>query len=403
MIYIIGFSDNFYGDRAKKYLALSSVVFCSPALKKRLTDDSEDLLADKEIRSIIPVERAVAELGSFSEQDVAVLASGDPLFFGIAEKIIQKYGMARVRVAPAVSFMQLLCARFGLAWHDISWLSFHGRELIGLAEAMQKNQKICVFTDHKNTPHAVADYLNNLENNYENTVFYIGQNLGRKEEKLFQGKLQDVLAAPEFASPNLLILSQEQLAENRIIFGLNETEIRHSRGLITKDEIRAAAIHRLKIAENNVVWDVGGGSGSVSIEAARIAPGASFYCTEKKASEQENIAANIRANGLRNMFLIKGEAPEVLASLPEPDRVFIGGSGGRLAEIIDTVCRRIKKGGIVVVNCLLETSKMTALNMLDKNNFSPEYSEIRVSRFTFPENRENRLNPITIITGKKGA
>ncbi len=122
-------------------------------------------------------------------------------------------------------------------------------------------------------------------------------------------------------------------------FGLTEDSIQHSRGLITKNEVRAATLHQLQLPRKGVFWDIGAGSGSLSIEAARANPHLTVYAIEHKEEELENIKNNIVKFGCYNIVPIFGRAPEALVALPDPDRVFIGGSSGSLPDIVALTCQ----------------------------------------------------------------
>ena len=182
-------------------------------------------------------------------------------------------------------------------------------------------------------------------------------------------------------------------------FGLGEDEIRHSRGLITKDEVRAAALHRLRLPATGVFWDIGGGSGSVSLEAARFCPELSVYTVERHPAEQANIRANIRTYGAYTIHLVDGEAPAALANLPDPDRVFIGGSGGQLEAILTAVVPRLRPGGRLVVSAVLARTETTARRVLAQLCRRVTSATLAVTRHE-PGGPDRVLNPITFITGE---
>ena len=175
----------------------------------------------------------------------------------------------------------------------------------------------------------------------------------------------------------------------------------HSRGLITKDEVRAAGLHKLRLPDKGVLWDVGGGSGSVSLEAARMCPELAVYIIERKIEEQENIRNNIITYNACNMHLIKGEAPDALAGLPAPDRVFIGGSGNRLDTIIELAASKLSASGRIVVNAVLKKTAEQAPSLLHRQGLQVETATLSVTRTRYPEHKTQQFNPITIITGCK--
>jgi precorrin-6Y C5,15-methyltransferase (decarboxylating) len=189
---------------------------------------------------------------------------------------------------------------------------------------------------------------------------------------------------------------------SEITFGLKEDEISHSRGLITKDEVRAVSIHKLRLPRKGIFWDIGAGSGSVSVESARLFPLLKVYAVEKNEEQTANIGKNIDRFRLSNVAVISGMAPDILKDLPPPDRVFIGGSSGRLSGIIGCIAERMLKGVIVLNATTLETLNEATL-LLEKYGLDPEVSQVSVSRSKIVGGQRHMaaLNPIFIITGEK--
>lgn len=334
--------------------------------------------------------------------DVAILASGDPLFFGIGKTLLRYFDPARLRVHPALSAVQLACARFTVPWDDLTLLSLHGRHPDDVAGKILTHSRVMVFTDQTNSPDCIARQLLDAlkasgdEERRATVRIRVAENLGLDDEALFAGSLE-AAAARQFGPLNMVLIEQPPRQQHSR-FGLTAADIHHSRGLITKDEVRAASVHKLSLPLTGVLWDVGGGSGSVSLEAARINPDLSVYTIEKKPEEHQNIRRNIRSYGAYNMHLICGEAPEALKDLPAPDRVFIGGSGRRLEEIITLCAARLKPGGRIVVNAVLQTTAGKAPMYLRQQGLRVETATIAVTRTT-TDSQPTVFNPITIITG----
>lgn len=356
---------------------------------------------------IAPVKTMVNRVEeALAQGDVAVLASGDPLFFGVGRTMIKHFGPDRVRIFPALSAVQLACSRFKVPWDDLTLFSLHGREPGNLAGRILPHAKVMVFTDHRSSPDRLAAELLRVLEEYGdrkrigNIRIRVAENLGTDEEQLTCGSLGEI-AAGKFSALNMMLIEQDVHESPHPIFGLQEDEIVHSRGLITKDEIRAVILHCLRLPREGVLWDVGGGSGSVSIEAARLAPDLDIYIVEKKDEEQQNIRKNIAGYALYNIHLVAGEATERLAGLPTPDRVFIGGSGGRLAEIIRQAARRLPAGGRLVASAVLEETARQAPKLMAGQGLDVEVRTVTVKRHAGQGRPENSLNPITIITGKK--
>jgi precorrin-6Y C5,15-methyltransferase (decarboxylating) len=185
-------------------------------------------------------------------------------------------------------------------------------------------------------------------------------------------------------------------------FGLVEKEIRHSRGLITKDEVRAVALHKLTLPQKGVLWDIGAGSGSVSIEAARLSSGLRVYPIEKDDEQIANIEENKVQFDCSNITITAGEAPEALRTLPSPDRVFVGGSHGQLSGIIGVVNERMPKG-IIVINAVTLETLNEAVVLLEKSGFTVDISQVSISRSKLVNGQRHMaaLNQISVIRGER--
>nr|WP_321466024.1 precorrin-6y C5,15-methyltransferase (decarboxylating) subunit CbiE [uncultured Desulfobulbus sp.] len=356
---------------------------------------------------IAPVAAMINQVeAALRDGDVAVLASGDPLFYGIGSTLIKHFGPERIRIHPALSAVQLACARFRITWDDLTLISLHGRKLEDIPGRLLRHPKVMLFTDSRNSPNAIASsVLATLAacEDHERIAHMrirVAENLGLADERISQGNLREI-AGRTFSPLNMMLIEQSLPLRPNFSFGLKEEEIRHSRGLITKNEVRAATLHQLRLPPQGILWDIGGGSGSVSLEAARLCPQLSIYTIEKKAEEQANIRANIRTFGTYSMHLVVGEAPEALAGLPTPDRIFIGGSGKRLEVILEAAVARLPPGGRIVVNAVLEQTQTTALACLQQLGLTVASSTLAVTRCSSPGSDPQAFNPITLITGDK--
>ncbi len=357
--------------------------------------------------SVVPLLDCFSSMRSIvKEDDVVVLASGDPLFFGIGRRILDEFPEYEVSVVPAVSSMQLACARFTIPWDDAVFISLHGRNWDDFAVRVLSHHKTVLLTDSVNNPAAVAAKLSRECGTLitESITCHIGERLGMPEERLFSGTLHEV-AESKFSDPNVMILLNPAYhsgrKESRPLFGLQEKEICHSRGLLTKNEVRAAAIHALRFTGEGVFWDVGAGSGSVGLEVSRMFPALTVLSIEKEKEQWKNIDSNIKKFKALNMTLIKGAAPDALYSLAAPDRVFVGGSGGNLRAILGYCAERLKSGGVIVVNAVIEKTAQLAPKVLSEMGFSIEIREVTVSRYRYPSVDRQQFNPITIIVASR--
>ncbi len=359
---------------------------------------------DIRIQPISPVSEALWRLEeALAVSDVGVLVGGDPLFFGIGRTLCRKFGEENLMIYPAVSSMQLAFARFRIPWDDACFISVHGRGMDDLVHRIGNLAKVCLLTDVKNSPSAIAASL--VENYGERAKAYtvhVAENLGRENERLTTSGLKEI-AKSAFSTLNVMIIIRKKKTDQDILprFGLLEQEIIHSRGLITKNEVRAATLHSLRFPDTGVFWDIGAGSGSVSMEAARMFPQLRIFAVEAKAEQIGNILANKQKFSASTLKVIHGTAPEVLNNLPDPDRIFVGGSGGDLHDILEKGSGRLKPGGILVVNGVIDKTRLAAPEIMYRLGLTVSMATVRVSRCSYPDNQSVELNAITIISGHK--
>ncbi len=175
------------------------------------------------------------------------------------------------------------------------------------------------------------------------------------------------------------------------------------KGLITKREIRVLSLARLELAPDSVVWDIGAGSGSVGIEAARLCPRGRVFAIEKNADDFALVQTNCERFGVTNLTGVCGRAPAGLEAWPDPDAVFIGGSGGAMAELLDAVTRRLRPGGRVVINLVTLDNLAETVGYCRGLDWPVDYTLAQISRSKPILNltRYDALNPVTIVTAKK--
>jgi precorrin-6Y C5,15-methyltransferase (decarboxylating) len=346
----------------------------------------------------------VAELAE--DHNVCVLASGDPLFFGIGGLVIKKVGVQHVEVIPQPSSMQLAFARAGTKWDDAALLSLHGRPLAGFVTKLRRLSKVAVFTDPDNSPARIASHM--AEHGELGWQAWVCENLGGPDERVRTFSLDELAGVADVAPLNVLLLQRTDAAWRPppAIPFLHEDAFAKrmpKKGLITKREVRLLSIAALQIRPGSVVWDIGAGSGSVSIEAALLAYEGRVYAIEVDPEGVEICHENLRAHGVDNVRVIAGRAPEALADLEAPDAVFVGGSKGSMDEIIDLALDRMKPGGRLVVNAITLENAGETYQALRRRNLLPEVTLLQVSRAE-PLARYLRyeaLNPIQIFAVEK--
>ena len=180
---------------------------------------------------------------------------------------------------------------------------------------------------------------------------------------------------------------------------------RPNKGQITKREVRAVSLYALGLRQDSVVWDIGAGTGSVSVEAALIANQGQVYSIERDTDSLPLLEANVARLGSENIHIVSGEAPGALEDLPSPDSVFVGGSGGNLSEIIEYAVSRLNPSGAIVVNLAVLERTQEAYRLLKSLGLATELTQITSARGKeMPDGavRLESLNPVFIVTGRRG-
>lgn len=313
--------------------------------------------------------------GRADHQSCVVLATGDPLCHGIAPYLAQHLCVQALDILPNLSTLQLACARVGLAWQDGRIVSVHARDagewargstpdhgLYGLAQALRSHARLLVLTSPHNSPDRIARLLL-AEGQGDDFLMAVAENLLQPQERVLAELHPQDAATMNFAALNVVLLWRVTPAPWPVRFGLADAHFaqrRPEKGLITKQEVRAVSLARLQLRADSVVWDIGAGSGSVGLEAARLCPQGHVYAIEKNEADYAIAGHNHAAFGVSNYSLLLGRAPEGLDAWPDPDAVFVGGSGGELAVLITGVVRRLRSGGTLVMNFVTLENLATA-------------------------------------------
>jgi precorrin-6Y C5,15-methyltransferase (decarboxylating) len=288
---------------------------------------------------------------------LAVVAGGDPLFYGIARYLCDHLGKERFEVLPHVSSMQMAFARVKESWDEAYLTNLATHPLEDVLDRIRVAETVGLFTSEQEDPPRVARAL--LARGLDYFRAYVCENLGAPDERVTQGELADV-AEMEFAPLNVMILKrkpgrpdQRRTPGRFRRFGNPDDVFAQSRpksGLITQAEVRAIALAQLAIGPGGVVWDVGAGSGSVAIEAAQLSDPGTVFAIEEDAADYHLILANAESFGVRNVKAVHGTAPAVFAGLPPPDAVFVGGTGKEVGRLLEAAYAALRPGGRMVVN-----------------------------------------------------
>jgi precorrin-6Y C5,15-methyltransferase (decarboxylating) len=348
--------------------------------------------------------RQVPELAG--DQRVVVLASGDPNFYGVAPLVVKLLGADNVVIHPNVTAVQAACARLKISWQDAVVASLHGRGFQALAGGLGRAAKLIIYTDPEHTPAAIARFL--LDRGHSWARLTVLEDLGQPTERVSRLTPEEAQGR-DFSPLNLVVVELDHGAGSRepgpgapaLRLGLPEDALVHEAGLITKSEVRAIVLASLELYPGLILWDVGAGCGSVGLEASLLVPGGRIFAVERDPDRAAQIRANREKFGVENLEVILDEAPPCLADLPNPQRVFVGGGGRRLGDILRAVLGRLGPGGKVVLTAALLESLETARKIFRDAGWPVEVVHLQVSR-SRPLSTDISLfalNPVWIVTG----
>jgi len=349
-IHIIGIGDDGLDgvvSPARQLIEQAQLVIGAEATLAQLPR----LSADKLVVSN-NLDQVIDRLSRSGSERVVVLASGDPLFYGVARYLCDKLGKDRFEVVPHVSSMQLAFARVKESWEEAFLTNLASRPLDQAIEKIRIATKVGLFTTDEAPPRAVARAL--LDRRIDYFSAYVCENLGSPDERVTQGELSEI-AAQDFSPLNVMILVRRPNVPDRPseaicrrLFGNPDEAFLQSKpkqGLLTPAEVRSLALAEMDLGPSSVVWDIGAGSGSVAIEAAQIAAGGTVYAVEMDAEDYQRISANAERFGIANLTGVLGRAPEAWKDLPDPDAIFVGGSGREISHVVELAYARLRPGG----------------------------------------------------------
>ncbi|MDE5096903.1 MAG: precorrin-6y C5,15-methyltransferase (decarboxylating) subunit CbiE [Trichodesmium sp. St16_bin4-tuft] len=348
---------------------------------------------------------------------IVVLASGDPLFFGLGRLLVAHFPAEKLRFYPHLSSVQLAFSRIKVPWQDTKIISVHGRPMDELIEALQQGaEKVAVLTDPTNTPQAIANLLLSLHlpATYQ---FWVCENLGAEDERVQQWSI-DEIQKETFAPLNLVVLLRQARMANQPVdlvdlplLGIPDNyflSYDDHPGLMSKREVRVLILAELSLQPGQIIWDIGAGTGSVSVEIARLCSSSIVYAIEKTAVGTSLIEENCRRFQLKNVVSLHGNAPEILHHLRSPHRVFIGGSSGKLRNILGVCGIRMLPEGVIVLAFTTLENLHTAISWVEERrrsdrSWSYRLLQVQLSRSIPVANltRFNPLNPVTIMIVKR--
>ena len=367
---IIGIGDDGWNDLSsdtKKLLYESEILLGGERHLRMIPNDFKG----ERIEWTSPIKGAISKILSWrpskfdSGRIVSVMASGDPLCYGVAAKFLKHLPIDEIWIKPSLSTFTLICSRIGWSLPDVDLLTIHGRPLEMIHTFIQCGARLLVLSNDENSPQQVSKLLN--DRGFGKSIITVFEHLGGKNERLFYGKANS-WSFQKGASLNAMAIEcipEDNAKILSTVPGIPDDAFLHD-GQITKREIRALTLSRLMPVADQFLWDIGSGCGSISIEWMRFNPRCKAVAIEKSKTRTKIIEKNAFELGVPMLQIINGIAPKVLKNLPPPDAIFIGG-GITTDRMLQTCWHKLNPGGRLVINVVTLEGEKKLLGWQSKN------------------------------------
>nr|WP_300094410.1 precorrin-6y C5,15-methyltransferase (decarboxylating) subunit CbiE [Sedimentibacter sp.] len=398
-LYIVGI-----GPGGKKYIH---------SMAKEAIEESECLIGarrmlevfdhlKKEMYESISTPDIIEQIKNSGCSVFSLLVSGDSGFYSLSKKITENLledHEITVENIPSISSMQYLCSKLNISWDDVKHISAHGRD-INIAAAVMFSKKTFFLTGGEFGPQEICKVL--CGKGLGHLKVTAGENLSYSNEKITTDTAINMAEMHFDSLCAMLVQNDDAVHMDEGLRSIGDDEFITGNIPMTKSEVRTISIGKLNIKNSSTVYDIGAGTGSVSIETALKLNYGRLYAIEKNEEAISLIEKNKEKFKTYNIDIIKGQAPECLENLPSPDCVFIGGSGGNLVQIIETVLRKNQSAN-VVINAIALESVNEALKCMEKFNLEDvEITNVWISKSKKVRSYNMMMgqNPIYIISGK---
>lgn len=324
-----------------------------------------------------------------------VLMSGDCGFFSGANRLIFELSEFDVEVIPGISSVNYFAAKLKIPWQEMKFVSLHGTEN-PIVQNVQKNKYCFFLLGGGYTVNAVCKRL--CEYNLSDLRVYAGEELGYSKEKISTGTAADF--SEKIFSPLSVMVVENPNFERGIKIGIPDEEFIRGDVPMTKSEVRAVIMSKLEINDGDICWDIGSGTGSVTVEMALQCGSGNVYAVDFSEEAVKLTNANCVRFGCDNAAVFCGKAPEILENFPEPDCVFIGGTGGKLPEIFEQIFKKAENNSRIIITSITLDTLENARREFSKHKIIPEIVQCSFTRVN-ERSMMTALNPIFIIKGIK--
>jgi precorrin-6B C5,15-methyltransferase / cobalt-precorrin-6B C5,C15-methyltransferase len=323
-----------------------------------------------------PIEHSVQKIKQYRSQAVCILASGDPMCYGIGVTILQQISIAEITVIPASSAYSLACARLGWSLTEVELLSLCGRDPASLNSFFTPHTRLLILSADRHTPTIVARML--TDKGYGKSQITVLERMGGEGERTIAG-IANTWNTEDLDNLNTIAITcipDTDTIPLSFVTGLPDNAYHHD-GQLTKREIRSITLATLAPLPHQLLWDVGAGCGSISIEWLRSHPSCRAIAIEQNSTRRQYIADNAISLGVPRLQIVAGIAPDALQELPQPNTIFIGG-GVTVPLLLETCWNALPKGGHLVVNAVTVESELKLLQWQEK--YGGELIRIAIQR-----------------------
>ncbi len=380
-----------------------SVFQLTPEVKN-LIDDADIIFSDKRFNALIPEYKRVIDIKNYSELEIftgkiLILVSGDPGIFSLMSVIKKRYPDEDIEVLPGISSLQVICSKAKETWNDAAILSGHGRSLsVGKFLNMIERNRITVLFCDKNISPSWACKNSRIIDDID---IFIGSCLGSDNEIIFSGKPED-FSNREFPEPSIILIRNNSVYKPERLNLRDKDFIRENDIVMTNEAVRSVILSRLEINNDCIIWDIGAGSGSISVSIANQFPYSEIHATECNPKAADLISRNASKFHLHNINIHNARTLEIIDTLPKPSRIFIGGTNGELSGILERISLMNNAVRLVIACVTLETFTEAYEIMRNWENFEAVQISAVLSK---PLNTELTLmkanNPVMILSAEK--
>jgi precorrin-6Y C5,15-methyltransferase (decarboxylating) len=402
-----------------RQLATISAVDISSTTHDSSSNPVSNLAAKK--RLLLPLSQLKTELTTMRNYIVVILASGDPLYYGIGRWVNTHFSESALYFHPAISSIQVACHQLGLSLQDVDVISLHGRPLASIRRVLKAQKTLLILTDKNSQPHHIAQEC--IDAGFEQSTLWVCEKLGYPQQKVREFSTDtfspDKKAVDTLSFDPLHVTVVHTQGKGGVLpefpgipderFSTGEIAgVVAGKGMISKREVRLAILSLLQTENDDVLWDVGAGCGGVAVELAHWHPRASIYAVECHEQRLQHLSINRDRFGvINNLHIIEGRAPEVLHDLPAPNKVFIGGSDGELVNLLPYIWSLLPATGVLVVSAVTDNTREIVDGFihsdLDHTNIDIESVDVAVKRKKMigEQWQEQKKLPVTLYRFKK--